>query len=108
MLCMAAVRKRCITANGGEMICDGEIELKCEIDGHAMNIKLPDLPVTCPILSVRRIVNVINDGGGCIIHRQSQRRIDFVEREAVYFIKMKTMGAVSRGGHESGVARRGT
>ena len=107
----AAVRKRCIIANGGEMICDSEIELKCEMDGHAINIKCFDLPVSCPILSVRRIVKkgndiVFNDGGGYILHRQSKRRIVFVEREGVHFIKMKIMGAVSRGGNESGVARR--
>jgi hypothetical protein len=108
----AAVRKTCITANGGEMICDSEIELKCETDGHTMNIKLSDLPVSCPILSVRRIVKkgndvVFNDGGGYILHRQSKRRIEFVEREGVYFIRMKITGAVNRGGNESGFARRG-
>ena len=30
----AAVRKRCIAANGGETRCDSEIELTCEMDGH--------------------------------------------------------------------------
>ena len=53
-----------------------------------MNIKVSDLPVSCPILSVRRIAEEGND----IVCR-----ID-VEREGVYFIKMKIMGAVSRGG----------
>ena len=94
------------------MICDSEIELKREMDAHTMNIQFSDLPVSCPILSVRRTVKkgkaiVFNDGGGYILHRQSKRRIEFVEREGVYFIKMKITGAVSRGGNESGLARWG-
>ena len=108
----AAIRKRCITANGGERICDSEIELKCEMDEHAMKIKVSDLTVRCPILSARRIVKkgndiVFNYGAGYILHRHSRRRIDFVEREGVYFIKMKILGGVRRESNESGFARLG-
>ena len=79
----AAIRKRCITANGGGMSCDSEIELKSEMGGHTINMKFSALPVRCPIFSVRRIVKkgnniVFNDGGGYILHRQSKRRIDLV------------------------------
>ena len=101
-----------MTANGGGMFVENEFELKCVMDGHAMNIQFSDLPISCPILSAHMIVKkgngiVFNDGGGYIIHHQSKRRIDFVEREGVSFMKMKIVGAVSRGGTESGFAWRG-
>ena len=35
----AAVRKRCITANVGEMIRESEIDFKREMDGHTMIIR---------------------------------------------------------------------
>ena len=54
----------------------------------------------CPILSVRRIIRngndiVFTEDGGYIQHRPSRRRVDFVERECVYFIQMKMLGGVS-------------
>ena len=49
---------------------------------------------------------VFNDGRAYILHRQSKRRIDFVEREGACFIQTKIIGAVSKGGNESGFARR--
>ena len=74
----AVRRKRCICANGGEMLVDKEIKLNVELDGHAMPIKFSELPVQCPILSVRRIVRKGNDivfteDGGYIQHRTSGR-----------------------------------
>ena len=36
-------RKRCIAANGGEMLIEIEIELCCELDGHQMAVKVADL-----------------------------------------------------------------
>ena len=52
LLQQATKRKRCIAANGGEMLIESEIELCCELDGHQMAVKFDDLPVQCPILSV--------------------------------------------------------
>ena len=65
-----------------------------------MAVKFADLPVQCPILSVRRMIRKGNDivfteEGRYIPHRTSRRRIDFVEGEGVYFIKMKILGGVS-------------
>ena len=65
-----------------------------------MAVNFADLPVQCPILSVRRIIRIRNDivfteAGGYIQHRTSRRKIDFVDREGVYFIKMKILGGVN-------------
>ena len=89
----ATKRRKCITANGGEMVIDKEIDLDCEFGDHKMSIVFADLPVQCPILSVRRIIKkgnrvIFNDGGGFIEHTVTRRRINFIEREGVYFIKM--------------------
>ena len=93
----ATKRKRYIAANGGEMLIDSKIELCCELDGHQMAVKFADLPVQCPILNVRRIIRkgydiVFTEDGEHIQHRTSRRKIDFVEREGVYFINMKILG----------------
>ena len=71
------------------------------MDGHEMTIKFPRYPWQLPH------TRVFNDDGGYIIHRQSKRHSDFVEREGVYFIEMNTVGAVTADNAESGVARRG-
>ena len=91
LLQQATKRKRCIAASGGEMLIESEIELSCELDGHEMIAKCADLPVQCPILSVRRIIRKDNDSvftedSGYIQHRSSRRKIDFVVREGVYSI----------------------
>ena len=39
-LCEATNKFKCVTANGGEMIVDKEIELNIELDGQPMTIKL--------------------------------------------------------------------
>ena len=87
-------RKRCIAANGAEMLIESEIELCCKLDGHQMAVKFADLPVQCPILNVRHIIrkgndSVFTENGGYFQHRTSKRSIDVVEREIVSFIKMK-------------------
>ena len=96
----AVKRKKCITANGGEMLIDKEIDIDCEFGDHKMSITFADLPVQCPILSVRRIIKkgnrvIFNDGGGYIEHTVTRRRIDFIEREGVYFIKMNLVSSPS-------------
>ena len=90
----AKKKKRCIMADGGELIVDKVLEVDVELDGFEVHVKFSDLPVQCPILSVRRIVKqgnivVFKDRGGYILHKHSGRRIHFIEREGVYFVKMK-------------------
>ena len=108
----AVRRKRCICANGGEMLVDKEIKLNVELDGHAMPIKFSELPVQCPILSVRRIARKGNDivfteDVGYIEHRTSGRRIVFTEREGVYFVRMRITGPDSSDQDPAGFARQG-
>ena len=76
------------------------------MDGHKVPITFSDLPVQCPILSVRRIVRrgnkvVFNLDGGYIKHKATGNKMYFVEREGIYFIKMKILDAESP---ESGFA----
>ena len=69
----------------------------------------------CTIPRVRRIIRkgnaiVFIEDGGYIQHRTSRRKIDFVEREGVYFIKMKILGGVNPpvvGKEQKGVATKG-
>ena len=59
------------------MIVKEEIQLNVELDGNPMKIKFSNLPVNCPILSVRRIIKKGNDigfndtGGPSVIERQA-------------------------------------
>ena len=81
------------------MIVKEEIQLNVELDGSPMKIKSSNLPVNCPILSVRRIIKKgndvgFNDTGGFIRNRTTGRMISFVERKGVYFVNMKILGAV--------------
>ena len=82
------------------MVIDKETDIDCEFGNHKMSIVFADLPVQCPILSVRRIIKkgngvVFNDAGGFIEHTVTRRRIDFIEREGVYCIKMNIVGSPS-------------
>ena len=93
----AKKKKRCIMANGDELVVVNELETMCELDGHEVPVTFSDLPVACPILGVRRIVRRGNmvcfqDEGGFILGKKLGRKIDFVEREGVYFVRMKIKG----------------
>ena len=47
---------RCVLANGREIQNRGIIEVKAEIDDETHIIPFEDLPVECPIISVKSIV----------------------------------------------------
>ena len=49
---------------------------------------------------------ILNEHGGYILHKESGRQIPFVEREGVYFIKMKILGAKVENS-EPGFGRQG-
>ena len=90
----ATQRIKCVMANGTEIVVDQEIDLEVELDGRRVPVTFSELPVSCPILSVRRIVRrgnkvVFDDDGGYILHKATGNKMRFVEREGVYFIKMK-------------------
>ena len=63
------------------MIVDNEIELNIELDGQPVTVKLSELPVQMPVLSVRKIVKkgnkvVFQDQGGYIGNRNTGRNIN--------------------------------
>ena len=90
----ATKKFKCVTANGGEMVVDKEIELNIELDGQPVTVKFSELPVQMPILSVRKIVKrgnrvVFQDQGGYIVNKSTGRNINFVDNNGVYFVRMK-------------------
>ena len=92
---------KCVTANGGEMVIDKEIELNIELDGQPVTVKLSKLPVQCPILSVRKIVKkgnmvVFQYQGGFIVHKTAGRKINFVDRDGVYVVRMKLPASMAK------------
>ena len=70
------------------------MNLNVTIAGEDHILPIDDLPLEMPILSVRKIVRKGNyvtfrDGGGYIKNAKSGKRLHFVERQGVYFIKVQ-------------------
>ena len=88
---------QCVTANGKTMDAEDEVALTVELDGERIDIPFSDLPLTMPILSVRKHVRRnhrcrIKEGGGYFTHNVTSKRTRFVEKEGVYFMRMKVVG----------------
>ena len=93
-------RTTCITANGEEMVADKEALCSVELDGQLVDIPFKDLPLTMPILSMRRHIHRghscrISHGGGYFRNLISRRKTRFVEKDGVYFVKMRIKGPSS-------------
>ena len=93
----SAERTVCITANGDEMVADKEALCSVELDGQPMDIPFKDLPLTMPILSMRRHIHRghscrIQHGGGYFRNLVTRKKSRFVEKDGVYFIKMRVNG----------------
>ena len=89
-------KRRCVLADGTEIRSEGVVEVRAEIEGEEHIIPFDDLPVECPIISVRRIVrkgNIVKfkKDGGYILNASSGRKLRFVERNGVYYIKLKVL-----------------
>ena len=74
----------------------GVIEVEAEIDDETHMIPFEDLPVECPIMSVKKIVKkksvvTFKDGGGYILNTVIKKKLRLVERNGVYFIKLKIL-----------------
>ena len=87
-------QQNCITACGTPLEHRGHCNLNVEIGGEDHILPMDDLDVDVPILSVRRIVrrgNLVKfrRGGGYIQNARTGRKLPFVERQGVYFIKVK-------------------
>ena len=105
---------KCVTADGEQMVLDKEIELNVELDGQTVTIKLSELPVQCPISSVRKTVKrgdmvVFQNQEGYIVHKANYRKIYVVDRDGVYFVRMKLPGCITKDveSNESGFSRPG-
>ena len=69
------------------------VDVEASIQGENHSIEFDDLPVECPIISVRKIVRkgnkvVFKKKGGYILNEKSGKRLDFIEMNGVYFIKI--------------------
>lgn len=88
---------KCVTANGKTMDAADEVALTVELDGEKIDIPFSDLPLTMPILSVRKHVGRnhrcrIKSGGGYFRHNITKKKTRFIEKEGVYFMRMKVVG----------------
>ena len=87
---------RFVLADGKEIQSKEIIEVEAEIDDETHMIPFGDLPVECPIISVKKIVkkkNVVTfrDGGGYILNTVTRKTLRFVERNGDYFIKLNIL-----------------
>ena len=85
--------RKCVLADGSPMESSEVVEVLAKIDGENHTIEFDDLPVECPIISVRKIVRkgnrvVFQENGGYIMNKTSQKKLHFVEKQGVYFIKL--------------------
>ena len=69
------------------------VDVKASVQGQTHEIEFDDLPVECPIISVRKIVRkgnkvVFEERGGYILNKATRKRLIFTEKHGVYFIKI--------------------
>ena len=85
--------RKCVLADGSPMESSETVDVLALIDGEKHTIEFDDLPVECPIISVRKIVRkgnrvVFQENGGYIVNTTSKKKLHFVEKQGVYFIKL--------------------
>lgn len=85
--------RKCVLANGDPMESDEVVDVRAGIQGETHEIEFDNLPVECPIISVRKIVRkgnkvVFQERGGYIHNLKTNKRLHFVEKNGVYFIKI--------------------
>ena len=85
---------RCVAANGAPLENGGYVNLNVSIAGEDHILPMDDLPLELQIPSVRKIIREGNyvtfrNGGGYIKSVKSGKRLYFVERQGVYFIKVQ-------------------
>ena len=96
----------CTTANGQEMVADKVAKLRVALDGEECVIPFSDLPLEMPIISVRQHVGSrkhscrIRNGGGYFRNTQTKVKSRFIEREGVYFMRMKVISQVKDDGQQ--------
>ena len=92
----------CQTANGEEMVASKIAYVRVALDGQECKIPLSDLPLKMPMISVRQHVGPrkhscrTQQGGGYFRNLATRAKSRFIEREGVYFIRLKVLGNVAR------------
>ena len=91
-------RLRCTTADGSNMTGSGGVQsVAFETDeGHSCSVDFDELPVAMPILAVKLLTEKGHDvvfskalGGGCITHKDSGQKTQIIEKDGVYFLRMR-------------------
>lgn len=103
----------CITANGEEMIADQVASLHVELDGQGCDIPFSKLPLTMPIISVRRHIHRghrcrIQENGGYFRNVATRKKARFIEKDGVYFMRMKVRGSTDEFPPLTGFTRPGS
>ena len=83
----------CITANGEEMEVNQVATLKVALDGQASDIPFSKLPLTMPIISVRKHCARghrcrLNENSGYFRNVQTRQKTRFVVKDGVYFVRL--------------------
>jgi hypothetical protein len=102
----------CVTANGEEMIADQVAQLHVSLDGQSCDIPFSKLPLTVPIISVRKHIHRghrcrIHETGGYFRNTQTRKKARFIEKDGVYFMRLKVIGNTTEF-PPLGFARQGT
>ena len=88
------------------MVADKVAKLRVALDGEECVIPFSDLPLEMPIISVRQHVGPrkhscrIRHGGGYFRNTQTKVKSRFIEREGVYFMRMKVISQVKDDGQQ--------
>ena len=88
----------CITASGEEMVADQVARLHVSLDGQDCDIPFSKLPLSMPIISVRRHIHRghrcrIQEGGGYFRNVKTRKKSRFIEKDGVYFMRLKVIGS---------------
>ena len=88
--------QQCVLTDGTEITSKGICEVIALVEGEEHLIPFEDLPVECPIISVRKVVKKesivkFKDSGGYIMNIATKKKLRFIERNGVYFIKIQVV-----------------
>ena len=86
--------RKCVLADGTPLESDEVVDVRVDIEGENHMIEFDDLPVECPIISVKKIVHkgnkvVFQEKGGYILNVVTRKKLRFIEKQGVYFIKIR-------------------
>ena len=104
-------KQQCVLANGTEITSNGICNVAALVEGEEPLILFEDLPVECPIISVRKVAKTENnanfkDGGGYIMNIATKKKLRFIEKSAIYLIEIQVVSPTDIEEHQgSGFSR---